>query len=255
MTKPLYDPEVKIVSEEVSDGKGNTRIALRNSKTGMFLKNTKKGFKISVEQLMEQTAKKLTTVNPETGLCPMEEVIDSMVNLAVNPTEKSANASVKAAQFLKETAWGQTPKSVLDRSEETQGIKIVVVGPIANMVNKEIKSEEDRPKRPLAPSFAEVLAITENASPSDPPDLIPSAPSSKSEPAKTYRPQLVSLAWLLEQKDNKSRLNLLKHSYTADKVEGRVVLNKEGRVVSGGYNVISAIYAGEDDIDVDVEQE
>lgn len=254
MTEPIKDPE-QVSVEKMKNAHGTTFVMLRDKKTKRFLKNTKRNMRIGIQQVMEATAQKITRVNPETGTSDIENMIDSMILLANNPTEKTANASVKAFEAVKELAFGQAPKSDLDRAETTQRVKVVIVVP-PELMDKTVYEEKPRPA--LVPAFIDAEIVSTN----------PQVALVKTQPAPRPAPhtspaakELVQVSWLSNNPHNDSLLEAETKGLSVSTIKERAAhqrlplkITKVGNVLQGIIHLADAVCRGQETIAVEVEQ-
>jgi hypothetical protein len=143
------EAEAVVVPNSLSSG---TRMVHRG-RGGMFAKKPKPP---SAERVRQAVASKLTTPD-ESGVSPYEKTIDAMLDLAQNPTEKTASASVKAAEFLSKSA------GFSDRPEEkVPFVNIILTAPDL-VCQGELVPPEARPK--LIPSFIDAELVSQNPAP------------------------------------------------------------------------------------------
>jgi hypothetical protein len=89
-----------------------------------------------------------------------EPMLDTAGRVVTVKDAKSAMASVQAFKELTARIYGQYAKSDEEIDAlKTQGVKIVVISPPAEMMNREVKEDKPRPA-PTTPAFAEVMEIT-----------------------------------------------------------------------------------------------
>jgi hypothetical protein len=143
--------EVQPVVVPNSNGTGDRLV--HRSKRGMFAKRPAPP---SAERVRSAVAHKLTEPNSD-GVSEYERVIDSMLDLAKHPTDKTASASCKAAEFLSKSA------GFSDRPEEKMPFINIILSMPELPMGGEWLAPQDRPR--MLPSFIDSEIISTNPAP------------------------------------------------------------------------------------------
>jgi hypothetical protein len=239
MTEPLYENKDSLVlREENTNNPNKKRLVLRDMKTGRIVKSTKRGAEISAQNMMRAVAERIMTPDAD-GNCEFNEIITSMVDLAKTGRDKEANAAVKAAQFIRESAFGMAAKSDLDRQAESQPIKVVVVGIPEAMMNKTIT--EEKPKPALKPSFIDAEIVT-----NEPQTALVKAEPKPVQHTKKFSIEKANVGWLMQHVVNDQKIQVLTTDKSMSAVqalaekEPPVCINRQGVILQGWLRVASA---------------
>jgi hypothetical protein len=132
-------------AEKVRTSNGGSTVRFRQP-TGLFSKKPKAP---TAAEVQKATAAKITAVSPESPKSEWELMVEAMTELAKNPTEKTASASVKAFEALSKVSGFST-------KPEEKGTPITTI--YIAMPDLPYSGElNDRPQKALRPSFADEI--------------------------------------------------------------------------------------------------
>lgn len=252
MTKPIYKEGTQIMAEKVKTNSptGTTTLRLRDKKSGIFLKHTKKGCRMSLQDMMDSVAKKITEPLNSSGETHLENIVDSMIHLSQNYSDKSASAAVKAASFVTQLAYGQNPKAETDRKEDSQRVKIVIVTH-PDIMDKTLY-KEDAPRKPLVPTWVEAEFQDGFSKPSE---ALIKVPPQRTYPSMTK--ESVNTQWIFDE--NTAEINKLTTGRPVSVVKAEAAsdttplrISKIGKILSGAIHLADALCVNAETVLVEV---
>jgi len=237
-TKQEPDVRIEHIKKPYSE---DTRVVHRDSK-GMFKKQKRKP--LTSQEIKAATVIKLTALAKGEDRTQYEKVIDSMLQISQNPTEKTASASVKAGELLLRVAGvlDDETKNVTNNKIETVIVNSVPPEMMEKMLDdlkkRGISEVQPAPVRP-SPAFLEAQFAEDQR---DSVTITPEAP--KTTPTNDTEKVSVSVESLMainekQVMDATRGIPFASLSTRAEK-DDEVVINDKMQIITGLLRVGAA---------------
>jgi hypothetical protein len=265
LTDGEYSSIEEVRQELVRNRDGSERAVYR--KNGMFAKREQPD--LSLDTIQAATVARLTQED-ESGRSPYQKAVDNVIKNAAIDAEQPVLDKFGNA-VLKEDGTPYTvvcPKTMMAASknfdsvarilglpkkdvEEKFPVRVVILSPSPNMVNREVKEYKPIEAR-AQPQWAEITDLYTN-------DPAPAPQAPPPQPAKPTRAELANVNWLMQCNSSEmdKRMSGVPMSAVIAKAQtdSGVVVSSRNIIKAGFFRVAAASIQNQETISVEVEQE